>query len=101
MNAKRDISKNQWRSTGGEEVGSALRNNFTQSVPCHKHSQIRVKTVLELYVNWVQNQETSELTRKTGKNDGFFDTFPKFLGFGPNLSKPNCQIQTQWMILLL
>ena len=38
---------NYWDS---EEVGSALRNNFTQSVPCHKHSQIRVKKVLEFYV---------------------------------------------------
>ena len=31
----------------------------------------------------------------------FFDTFLKFLGFEPNFSASNYQIQTQWTILLL
>ena len=41
--------------------------------------------------------KTSEMTRKTTKNDGFL----KFLSFGPNFSAPNCQIQTQQTISLL
>ena len=42
----------------------------------------------------------SEITKKHKKRV-FFDGFSKILGFGPNLSSPNHQIQTQWMILLL
>ena len=45
-------------------------------------------------------RKTSELTKKCQKW-WFFDTFLKFLGFGPNFRAPNYQIQTQWMILLL
>ena len=44
--------------------------------------------------------KTSEMTRKTSKND-FFGSILKFLGFGPNCSTPNYQIQIQWMISFL
>ena len=46
--------------------------------------------------------KTSEMTRKTTKNDGFLAVFfLKFLSFGSNFGAPNCQIWTQWSILLL
>ena len=36
----------------------------------------------------------SEMTRRTSQNDGILTGFFKFLGFGPNFSAPNYQIQT-------
>ena len=45
-------------------------------------------------------RKTSELTKKCQKW-WFFNSFLKFLGFGPNFSTPNYQIRTQWMISLL
>ena len=41
------------------------------------------------------------IDKRIVKNDDILTSFLKFLGFGPNFSAPNYQIQTQWIILLL
>jgi len=41
------------------------------------------------------------IDKKNVKNDGISTGFLKFLGFGPNFSAPNYQIQTKWIITLL